>query len=95
MSAQPRQLMRDFGHYARWWCFWLGLAAFLTYTPGDAFAMAKLLQLAFGLTQGLICALIFTALQNRFNGQRQKPKSWLLAIGTLLAVNFAAFAIFK
>lgn len=44
--------------------------------------VAKLHQAMFGTVFGIICALVFTLLQNGFNRPRTKSISWIFAIGS-------------
>jgi hypothetical protein len=81
-------------HYVLWFCIWGALFSFLQpvtseQTAGTTFWAVKITQALFGAGFGVVCALVFAVLQNTFNKARVKWRSWLLAIGTWLTVNFS------
>ena len=84
---------RDFGYYTLRWTVLLGVLSAINYTdvpanaPNGYFWQAKLLQLVLGIGVGVICATLFTLLQNGLNTQRRKVLSWVFAIVTMISVN--------
>lgn len=76
------------GLWSRWWGYlsrWLlfGLVIHL-FQPVDDLQgplwQNKLMQAAVGLSFGLVCAVIFTLSENKFNSPRQAWKSWLIVL---------------
>ena len=53
--------------------------------PDGYFWHLKLEQLGFGLFFGLVCAVVFTLLQNTLNKGRRRGVSWAILIFTWLA----------
>lgn len=84
---------RDFGYYTLRWTILLGALSAINYkdvparAPKNYFWQATLLQLVFGIGIGLICAVLFTLLQNGLNTQRRKVLSWVFAVVTMIVVN--------
>lgn len=61
--------------------------------PDGYFGQVKMLQIGFGIFFGLICAIVFTLLQNTLNKSRKRGISWAILIFTWLAVKFAFYGI--
>jgi len=59
----------------------------------DHYWLQKLYQGLFGLLFGAVCAVVFTLAENTLNVLRVKWKSWLLVIGTWLAVKLVFVGI--
>jgi hypothetical protein len=87
-----KQWLRNFGYYTTWFVVWGALFSFLQpVTPeqmaGTTFWAVKIQQAVLGAGFGVICAIVFSILQNSINGQRRKWLSWVLAIGTWISIN--------
>jgi len=78
---------RWWGYLARWLIFGLAVHVFLP-VPESALPwwQLKLEQGAVGLLFGLVCAVVFTLTENRWNAARVQWKSWALVAGTWLLV---------
>jgi hypothetical protein len=89
---------KNFGYYAIWFVIWGGLFSFLQpvtteQMAGRTFWAVKVQQASLGAGFGVVCAIVFTLLQNGLNQARRKWLSWVLAIGTWFTINLAlAFA---
>jgi hypothetical protein len=59
--------------------------------PDGYFSHVKLQQLGFGLFFGLVCAIVFTLLQNTLNKSRKRGVSWAILICTWLAIKLAFY----
>jgi hypothetical protein len=81
-----RNWFKDFGDYVTWFVVWGALFAFVqpvatTSVKGTNLWTIKFHQAIFGAGFGVVCALLFTFLQNGFNRSRTKSISWIFAIG--------------
>lgn len=98
-NTTSRIWFKDFAYYVVWFVLWGALFSFLQpvtteQMAGTSFSAVKVQQAMLGAGFGVICATVFTILQNRLNHLRRKWVSWVLAIGTWVAINFAlAFAM--
>ncbi len=82
-TLAPKQgMLRDWGYYSLWWGLIFTILGSLMYRDGpqDQFLNPALQQALFGLAFGLVCALVFTLVQNGVNKERRKVKSWILAV---------------
>jgi len=91
-AAAKKQWFKDFGYYTIWFVVWGALFSFLQFVTTEQMAATtfwavKIQQAILGAGFGVICAIIFTILQNGINAQRRKPLSWVLAIGTWIFIN--------
>jgi hypothetical protein len=77
-------LFRDFPVYAAWWAYWMGLVNTLRSTGEVGFGPLRSSHAVVGAVLGIICAVGFTLLQNKFNARREKVKTLLFAIWTLI-----------
>lgn len=78
---------RWWGYLARWLIFGLAVHVFVPVDDGpQPWWQLKLMQAALGLLFGLVCALVFTVAENRFNKPRVKWKSWAIVVITWLLV---------
>lgn len=84
------------------WLFFGAIAGFATPVispaadgtmPDGYFSHVKLQQIGFGLIFGLVCAIVFTLLQNTLNKQRNRGASWAILVGTWLGVKFAFYGV--
>jgi hypothetical protein len=99
-TEQPsRGIMRDFGHYVKWWLVWGFVLAGVNLLSnlGD-FSSVKWMDFAWGcaVTSAWMfaSALAFTWLQNLFNKSRYKSVSWVAAIAAFLG-DFSFFLSFR
>ncbi|WP_457097885.1 hypothetical protein [Lysobacter sp. P5_B9] len=69
-----------------------GLAIPVATSDGD-YGLVKVWQIGFGVFFGLVCAVVFTSLQNTFNKSRSRGVSWAILIGTWLGVKFAFYGV--
>jgi hypothetical protein len=86
---------RWWGYLARWLIF--GLVVHIFVPVEDApqpWWQLKLLQAAVGLLFGLVCALVFTVAENRFNTPRVQWKSWAIVVATWLLVKVVFVSTF-
>jgi hypothetical protein len=101
MTTEPthkatRNWFRDLDVYAGWFMFWGTLASLVQPVAANhrqvhAFWTAKAHQALFGAGFGIVCALIFTFLQNGFNRPRTKSISWIFAIGSWAIMSMLVF----
>ena len=89
-----RVWLKDFEYYAIWFFIWGGLFSSLQPVTSEqmediGFWSVKVQQTLLGLGFGLICAAVFSVLQNGINPWRKKRLSWILAIGTWLVMSLA------
>jgi len=85
VTAPPKYgMLRDWGYYSLWWTVVFAIVAIANgLQPLNAleyFWTAKLEQLVWGVSFGLVCALLFTIVQNGLNQIRSKVKSWIFAL---------------
>lgn len=81
---------RWWGYLVRWLVFGLVIHIFLPVPEGDGYFWAqKLDQALLGLVFGLVCAVVFTVVENKLNTPRVKWKTWGLVIATWLFVKTA------
>lgn len=93
IEAVKTQWFKSFGYYAIWFTVWSTLFSFLQpvtseQMAGTTFWAIKIQQAVLGAGFGVICAVVFTILQNSINSQRRKWVSWSLAITTWLSIKF-------
>lgn len=86
-----KRWFKYFGYYTTWFVLWSVLFSFThlvtpEQTAGTTFWAVKIQQAIFGAGFGVICAIVFSVLQNGINAQRQKWLSWILAIGTWISI---------
>lgn len=84
-STKPA-IFKDFWRYTAWWLLWVGGLGFLQGIGGGA---DPVLALASSVVTALICAILFTVMQNLVNAKRRKPIAWALAIGIWMGVKIA------
>jgi len=92
--APKKVWFKDFGYYTIWFVIWGALFSFLQpvfpeQMVGTTFWGAKVVQALIGAGFGVVCALVFTVLQNGINSARRKWLSWVLAIATWSVINVA------
>jgi len=94
VTAPPTLFFR-FGTYLWRWLLFGALGGLVTPVvnplasgamPEGYFAHVKLLQLGLGLLFGLVCAFVFTPLQNTMNKDRKRGATWAIIIFTWLAM---------
>ncbi len=61
--------------------------------PDGYFWHVKLQQFGFGVFFGLVCAVVFTLLQNTLNKQRRRGVSWAILIGTWLVIKLLFYGV--
>jgi hypothetical protein len=88
----PRIWFKDFTYYAICFVIWGTVFSFLQFVTseqlaGTNFWAVKVQQAILGGGFGVICAMLFTVIQNGINRARTKLLSWILAIITWLAVS--------
>src|SRR5438309_10103170 len=94
-TESPRKpWFKDSGHYVIWFVIWGALFSFLQFVPseqiaGTTFWAVKVQQALLGAGFGVVCAIVFTILQNGVNAARRKWLSWVLAIGTWVTINLS------
>lgn len=92
MDEKPRAFYK-FGTYLWRWCLFGFIGASLMPVYGDAardaFWTAKLMQGLDGLLFGVVCAVVFTPIQNKTNPRRHRGMSWANIIGVWMAAKFA------
>ena len=84
-----RSILKDWGYYSLWWAIVLGGLNVLTYVvggPAEQLWSAKLQHLLFGVSYGLICAFVFTVVQNILNVKRSKVLSCLFVVVIWIAL---------
>ena len=91
-AVRNKQWFKNFGYYTIWFVVWGALFSFLQpvtseQTAGTAFSAVTIQRTLLGAGFGVICAIVFSILQNGINGRRRKWLSWLLAIGTWISIN--------
>ncbi|MFT6591758.1 MAG: hypothetical protein ACI9I0_001555 [Rhodoferax sp.] len=93
-SVNPGPWYRWRGYAVRWLLFGgiVGLAQPLL-DASDHYWLEKLRQGLFGLFFGVVCTVIFTLSENRFNGPRVTWRSWLLVIATWLLVKLVFVSV--
>ena len=77
----PRAWFKTFGYYVIWFVIWGGIFSFLQpvtteQMAGTSFWTVKVQQALLGAGFGVICAMVFTLLQN---GVKQARRKWLRA----------------
>jgi hypothetical protein len=60
----------------------------------DEFWTVKLMQCIGGLPYGLLCAVVFTLVQNKFNGNRDKKKTWIFIFSVWMSMKFVIAGLF-
>jgi uncharacterized membrane protein len=83
-GPQKQGMLRDWGYYSLWWAVVFAIVAIANgLQPLSAlnhFWSAKLEQLVWGAWFGLVCAFLFTIVQNGLNKSRSKVRSWIFAL---------------
>lgn len=90
VAPSTRRAFDGFRTYAWRWLlfgFLAGVATPVATGDGD-YGFVKAIQIANGLFFGLVCAVVFTLLQNRLNAGRSRGRSWAILIGTWMGVKF-------
>lgn len=59
----------------------------------DHYWLQTLHQALFGIFFGVICAIMFTLLENTFNALRAKWKSWVIVVTTWLVVKLVFISV--
>lgn len=101
IQASPRRgLFHQTGTYAAWWLLFSLVAATLQpviVTNGESYEHLKRLQmltaLPIAITFGIVCALVFTLLQNLWNKGRKKSTSWMYVFLVWLGMKFAFIGV--
>ena len=85
-----KKYFKDFWYYLIRWLLLGGIGNLLqpVYQNLDHFWLMKSYQVANGLAFGFICAVIFTAIQNKINIDRQRGKTWGIAIAIWMGAKF-------
>ena len=73
---------KNFDYYIVRWVLFGAIGGLLTpvLEPEHAFWTIKSYQIISGLISGLICAVIFTPVQNNLNKEKSKFKTWAFVI---------------
>ena len=59
----------------------------------DHYWLQKLYQALFGIFFGVVCAIMFTLLENSYNALRIKWKSWVIVVMTWLVVKLVFISV--
>ena len=92
ITAVQASSLKAFAGHAIWFVLYSALFFFLApVTPEQmenmGFWEVKTTHTVTGAGLGLVCALVFAALQKRVNGARREWLSWTLAIAIWLTIN--------
>ncbi len=80
-AVASKDLLKDFGYYARWFSIWAVLFNFVQPVAGEGnFWGLKLVASLYAVGFGVSCAAVFSVLQNSMNSARRKWLSWIFAI---------------
>ena len=80
-------------YYFRWIVFgFIGGGLQPVYDNLDNFAVIKLWQCISGLPFGILCAITFTLIQNRFNKNRNKKTTYIFIFCVWMAIKFVIAA---
>jgi hypothetical protein len=96
-APQKEGMLRDWGFYSLWWAVAFALVAIANglqpLNALDHFWSAKLQQLVLGVAFGLVCAFLFTIVQNGLNKSRSNVKSWIFALVIWVAMKLGVMFV--
>ena len=78
---------KDLGYYTVWFVIWGAVFSILQPTTGHEPSGFLVQKVVLGAGFGVVCALVFTTLQNGLNTARRKWLSWAFAIVTWVSIN--------
>lgn len=95
-EADKNSLFEDWKkYYLRWTIFGFFAGALQPVLNDDGgFWTIKLWQALSGVPFGIVCAVMFTFLQNKINQQRMKYKTWGLLFVTWMVIKFVFAGVY-
>lgn len=82
------------GYAVRWMIFGCITGMFQPIVDDiDHYWLQKLYQALFGIFFGVVCAIMFTLLENSYNALRVKWKSWVIVVMTWLVVKLVFISV--